>query len=109
LWDLFRRLIDNAIKLGLSGGHFWIDGAQQGTDAVISLKDDGIGIPPEQQEPSFKHFEHIDRSKLEQQGVALGRSIAASLGQFHSGSIQVSSNIDQGSIFTIVLPLAPRT
>jgi signal transduction histidine kinase len=56
-------LIDNAIKLGLSSGHVWIDGAQLGIDAVISIKDDGTGIPPGQQEPSFKLFEHIDRSK----------------------------------------------
>jgi hypothetical protein len=81
-------LIDNVIKFGHSGGHFWIDGAQLGTDAVISIKDDGIGIPPEQQEPSIKLFELIDRSKLEQQGVGLGLSIAASLAQFQSGSIQ---------------------
>jgi signal transduction histidine kinase len=106
LWDLYRRLIDNAIKFGRPGGHVWIHGAQQGSDAHISVKDDGIGIAPEHQEQLFKLFEQIDREKLEQQGVGLGLSIAVSLAQFHGGSIHVSSTIEQGSTFTVVLPLA---
>ncbi len=109
LWDLYRRLIDNAIKFGRPGGHVWIQGTQRESDACISVVDDGIGIAPEHQEQLFRLFEQIDRAKLEQQGVGLGLSIAASLAQFHGGSIQVSSNIGQGSTFTVVLPLAPRT
>ncbi len=109
LWDLFRRLIDNGIKFGHQGGHVWIIGEQQGTDAHISVKDDGLGIEPEHQKQLFKLFEQIDRPRLEQQGVGLGLSLAASLANFHGGSIRMYANPDQGSTFTVVLPLVPRT
>jgi two-component system sensor histidine kinase/response regulator len=104
--DAVVCLVDNAIKFGKAGGHVWIRAESDGAYAVVSVRDDGVGIPLDKQKYLFERFSQIDRDKMEQQGVGLGLAIAERLVRLHGGSIQVESQPGEGSTFTICLPMA---
>ncbi|MBN1427353.1 MAG: hybrid sensor histidine kinase/response regulator [Anaerolineae bacterium] len=106
LTDILTRLIDNAIKFShREGGHISITGTAR-DDVCIKIEDTGIGIPPDKQRQLFQRFEQIDRDRLEQQGTGLGLAIAMRLAQMHGGTIDVSSQENVGSTFTLILPSA---
>jgi signal transduction histidine kinase len=102
--DIIHRLIDNAVKFGKPGGRVWVrvDGSKEGV--AVSVRDDGIGIAPEQQADLFQRFSQIDREKIEQQGVGIGLAIAGRLTHLHGGRIEVESQPGEGSTFTVYLP-----
>ncbi|WLR58968.1 HAMP domain-containing sensor histidine kinase [Guptibacillus hwajinpoensis] len=81
---------------------------------VLSVSDTGIGIPKEEQSKIFSRFYRVDKNRSrETGGTGLGLSIAKELVENHQGKIQVKSEVDVGSTFTVLLPLkkvslAPR-
>jgi two-component system sensor histidine kinase/response regulator len=77
--DVFARLIDNAIKFGKPEGRVWIRAEPSGSFVKVSVRDDGVGIPPDKQKVIFERFHQIDRDRMEQQGVGLGLAIAERL------------------------------
>jgi two-component system sensor histidine kinase/response regulator len=103
--DIFARLIDNAIKFGKPEGRVWIRAEASGGFVKVSVRDDGVGIPPDKQKVIFERFHQIDRDRMEQQGVGLGLAIAERLVQLHDGDIRVESQPGQGSTFTVRLPV----
>jgi two-component system sensor histidine kinase/response regulator len=103
--DIIMRLLDNAIKFGKPGGHVWITAQKVGNEGIVSVKDDGVGIPPDEQKRLFQRFEQIGRDQIEQQGVGLGLAIAERLIQLHGGGIQIESQPGEGSTFTFSLPI----
>ena len=70
----------------------------------VSVRDEGVGIPTQALPPLFERFRHVDRERMEQQGVGLGLAIAHELVRLHGGDITVDSERGQGSTFTIRLP-----
>ena len=70
------------------------------------MRDNGIGISAEEQTRIFDRFYQVNRELYEQQGVGLGLSIARSIVELHGGTIEVESELGEGSTFTIVLPVA---
>lgn len=104
--SIFERLIDNAIKFSKPGGRITVMAEIQDGFGVISVHDDGIGIAPDQQKHLFTRFRQIDRQKREQQGVGIGLAIVEGLTQLHGGRIDVVSQPDEGSTFTVWLPIA---
>ena len=105
LQQLFTNLIDNAIKYTPEGSIQVTVGKNQAF-ARVKISDTGIGIPKEEQERIFKRFYRVDKSRSrETGGVGLGLSIADWIASAHHGKIEVESELDKGSTFTVYLPM----
>jgi heavy metal sensor kinase len=105
LQQLFTNLIDNAIKYTREGS-IRITVEKKEDDARVQVTDTGIGIPREEQEKIFKRFYRVDKSRSrETGGVGLGLSIAEWIVQAHKGRIEVESELNWGSTFTVYLPM----
>ena len=105
LQQLFTNLIDNAIKY-TSKGSIRVTLQKNEDTALLRVKDTGIGIPREEQEKIFKRFYRVDKSRSrETGGVGLGLSIAEWIAHTHHGKIEVFSEQNQGSTFTVYLPI----
>ena len=102
------NLLSNAIKFNRPQGENLIEVILE-TDATafrIIVKDSGIGIPKDQLEGIFDRFSQVDASSTRQyEGTGIGLSLTKEIVMLHSGTIHVESQIDQGSMFTITLPL----
>jgi heavy metal sensor kinase len=105
LQQLFTNLIDNAIKY-TSEGSIRITVEKDGQNAVVRVRDTGIGIPQGEQEKIFKRFYRVDKSRSKEGGgVGLGLSIAEWIAKTHQGKIEVVSELNQGSVFSVYLPI----
>lgn len=106
LQQLFTNLIDNAMKYTLDGGAIHITLEKNQELAVVKISDTGIGIPKDEQEKIFKRFYRIDKSRSKETGgVGLGLSIAEWIAHTHHGKIEVFSEQNQGSTFTVYLSI----
>jgi len=105
LQQLFTNLIDNAIKYTFQGS-IQISLEKNDEMAMVKVRDTGIGIPQEEQKKIFKRFYRVDKSRSKETGgVGLGLSIAEWITHAHQGRIEVESELNQGSTFTIYLPI----
>ena len=105
LQQLFTNLIDNAIKY-TSKGSIEVTLKKEGGDAVVKIRDTGVGISKEEQEKIFKRFYRVDRSRSKETGgVGLGLSIVEWIVHAHHGRIDINSELDKGSTFTVYLPI----
>jgi signal transduction histidine kinase len=105
LQQLFTNLIDNAIKY-TSRGSIHVTVEKNKDSALVKIRDTGIGIPKEEQEKIFKRFYRVDKSRSKETGgVGLGLSIAEWIVHAHHGRIEVESEVNQGSTFTVYLPI----
>ncbi len=100
-------LLDNAVKYTPEGGEVTVAFKDDGKNALIIIKDTGIGIATIELNHIFDRFYRADqsRSKNKVTGFGLGLSIAKRIVDSHSGSIDVSSAIGTGTTFTVRLPL----
>jgi len=105
LHEILFNLCDNAIKYNRNGGTVEISVNRQENDAVISVKDSGIGIPPEHQTRVFERFYRVDKSRSrESGGTGLGLSIVKHAVQYHNGRIDLRSNPGEGTTIRIFFP-----
>jgi heavy metal sensor kinase len=104
LQRMIANLIDNAIKYNLEGGRVIVS-LTPGTDGMVCLtiSDTGIGISDEDQSKIFDRFFRGDQSRT-QSGAGLGLSLAQAVARAHGGWIQVSSTLQRGSSFCVILP-----
>lgn len=102
LSEIMYNLCENAIKYNRKGGYVKLQ-ITNGTDnAVLSVSDNGIGIPPEEQERIFERFYRIDKSRSDKvSGTGLGLSIVKHAAIIHGAEIEVISKIDKGTEFRI--------
>jgi len=106
LYRLVSNLIANAIQYTMAGGSVTVSLEQRDRTAVIAVKDTGIGIPAEQQRRIFDRFYRVDGDRSRKTGgTGLGLAIAQAIAEKHQAMLSVESQIDQGSIFTLELPL----
>ncbi len=103
--DIFHRLIENALKFSQPGGNIWIEAKILRENAVVTIRDEGMGISEKQQKELFSRLQDPDRIKIEKQGGGLGLAIVARLARLHGGEIQVESTLGKGTAFKVVLPL----
>lgn len=107
LAQVIGNLLTNACKYTESGGRIWLSIERQGSDAVISVKDTGIGIPPDKLATVFEMFSQI-QSALErsQGGLGIGLTLVKRLVEMHGGTIEAASaGPGRGSEFKVRLPV----
>jgi heavy metal sensor kinase len=104
---MIANLLDNAIKYTPPGGNVSIDVETDPDHTVIvSVRDTGIGISPDELDHIFDRFYRCDQSRSKP-GVGLGLSLARTIARAHGGDIRVSSRPGKGSTFTVILPRLP--
>lgn len=103
------NLLNNASKYTNPQGEIQVSVTLAGDDAVLTIRDSGIGIPPEMLTAIFDLFVQVDYSGARlQSGLGVGLTLARNLVNLHGGTIAAMSNgKDSGSEFTVRLPLAP--
>lgn len=104
LTEIFENLIDNAIKYNNKGGSVDIELSSLGDEAVVALKDTGIGIAADKAGRIFDRFYRVDESRGVTEGSGLGLSIVKAIIEGHSGRIEVKSESGKGSCFIVHLP-----
>jgi two-component system sensor histidine kinase/response regulator len=105
--EIARKLVDNAIKFSKGeGGRVVVSTRLEGRFWVLEVADDGIGIRQEALPWIFDAFRQVDRDRREQQGVGIGLAIVRGLTETYQGHVEVESTLNEGSIFTVRLPLA---
>lgn len=110
VWDEFRieqvltNLLTNALRYG-RGKPVEMMLSQAGGMARITVRDQGIGIAPEDQERIFEQFERTDDSRKHASGLGLGLYITRKIVGLHHGRIEVESTPGQGALFKVELPM----
>jgi len=103
LLQAFLNLLDNAIKYSTPNARIFIAASGNKQQALISIRDQGSGIPETDLPRIFEQFYTTSRSS--KNGVGLGLAIARRIIEAHGGSITASSKPGQGAVFTLSLPL----
>ena len=105
LMEAIYNITDNSIKYTESGGSVSIDLTHDSDNAYITIRDSGIGIPNEELEKIFDRFYRVDKARARDTGgTGLGLAIALDAVKLHGGNIEVTSEEELGSTFTIILP-----
>jgi len=106
------NLLTNGAKFTTEGGHISIAVQREGDEAVLRVKDTGVGIAAELLPHIFELFTQAERSlDRSQGGLGIGLSLVQRLVEMHEGRVEVSSVLGQGSEFVVYLPvmLSPAT
>jgi two-component system, OmpR family, manganese sensing sensor histidine kinase len=99
---LFTNLIVNGLQYTSEGGQVDIERRLMGHRIIVSVKDTGIGMTPEQMNQVFNRFWRAEESRsYESGGSGLGLAIAQAIAQTHRGLIEVSSQVGVGTCFTV--------
>ena len=108
LSQLFFNLLENAMKYTPSGGHVALKAETNGQLAKFIIEDTGIGIPAEHLPHLFQRFYRVDHSRNRAfGGTGLGLAICKSIVEAHHGQIEVNSQPNLGTRFTVTLPGKP--
>lgn len=105
IYEIIFNLCDNAIKYNKDGGKVDISVSETESNSVIKVKDNGIGIAPEEQNHIFERFYRVDKSHSKSSGgTGLGLSIVKHAVQYHNGTVTIDSQIGKGTEITIAIP-----
>ncbi len=104
--QILYNLMENAIKYTPEGGSVHVSLLQEDGNLVWRVRDNGIGIPQEDQEHIFERFYRVDKARSrETGGTGLGLSIVRQMVKMHEGTITVRSDPGKGSEFVVVFPM----
>lgn len=104
--EIIYNLCDNAIKYNRDSGHVEVKISHIPTKILITVSDDGMGIPSEHINRIFERFYRVDKSHSRQiNGTGLGLSIVKHGVIYHNGTIRVESTVGKGSVFTVEFPI----
>jgi signal transduction histidine kinase/CheY-like chemotaxis protein len=106
LTQVVANLLTNAAKYTNAGGQIWVRVRRESKTAIVSVRDNGIGIAPDQLASVFEMFTQVDRSsRLAQGGLGIGLTLVRSLVQLHGGQVRAHSRgAGTGSEFIVELP-----
>ena len=108
LKQLIMNLVDNGLKYTPAGGHVVLSLYRDARQARVKVEDSGAGIPADQLPHIFERFYRGPNSGTRGTGGAgIGLAISRWIARAHGGDILVDSESGRGSVFTVVLPLAP--
>jgi signal transduction histidine kinase/CheY-like chemotaxis protein len=107
LTQVFANILMNAAKYTNAGGHIWVTVRKNADRAIVTVRDDGIGIPPGQLTSVFDMFTQVDRSNRRTQGgLGIGLTLVRSLVTMHGGRVEARSDgPGTGSQFVVDLPV----
>lgn len=106
LAQVFVNLIDNALRHTPAGGSVTIELDATGNDAIMRVRDTGVGIPYRDIPHIFERFYVVDRSRTRESGGAgLGLAIVKGIIDAHGGTVTTESMLGSGTLFTIHLPI----
>jgi signal transduction histidine kinase len=107
--QVILNLLSNAIKYNHSNGSVIIKTEANDTEIAVSVQDTGIGIPEDALPHLFEKFFRVREHENKAGGTGLGLSISKQIMQGHNGTLEVKSKIGVGTVFTLRLPLNPKT
>ena len=103
LYEIIYNLCDNAIRYNNEGGKVNVDIKTESNNIVLSVSDNGIGIPLEHQARIFERFYRVDKShSKETGGTGLGLSIVKHAVMYHGGKIKLDSTVDKGTTVKVI-------
>jgi len=103
--QVLTNLIDNAIKYSPEGGLITITGKKTDGQVKVSVKDQGLGISPEELGHLFEKFHRAGKGPTRRiPGTGLGLYICKSIVEAHGGKMEASSQVGKGSEFSFTLP-----
>jgi signal transduction histidine kinase len=105
LEHVVSNLLTNAVKFTPDGGSIVVRAAREGSEAVITVQDSGIGIPEEEHAKVFERFYRSERKESAKvPGTGLGLSIVKSIAKNHGGDVTLASAVGEGTTISIRLP-----
>jgi signal transduction histidine kinase/ActR/RegA family two-component response regulator len=109
LAQIISNLLNNASKYTPNGGEIELSVRREGESVVISVSDNGLGVPSDRLNDVFQMFNQVDRSlDRAQGGLGIGLALVRTLVEMHGGKVEAqSAGLNRGSTFTVRLPLAP--
>lgn len=105
LYQIVFNLMENGIKYNLPGGKLEVTLSRQDDNALLSVSDSGMGIPEDALDHIFERFYRVDKARSRATGGSgLGLSIVRAIAQRNKGEIRASSQVGQGTTFTVTFP-----
>ena len=105
LYQITFNLVENGIKYNVPGGTLHISLQRQQENAILMVRDSGMGIPADSLEHIFKRFYRVEKARSRKTGGSgLGLSIVKTIVERNNGTIQVESTLGKGSVFTVTFP-----
>jgi len=108
LQDALRNLLENATNHSPEGGRIIIRAQRAGDRILITVADEGPGVPPSDLTRIFERFYRVDKSRTREGkdpgGTGLGLSIVRHLVELHGGRVSAANRAERGAIFTVDLP-----
>ncbi len=110
LTQIFANLLNNAVKYTSAGGSLHVRADANGDAIRVSVRDNGVGIPPDQLSHVFEMFFQVDRSiERAHAGLGIGLTLVDQLVRLHGGQVSAQSDgIGRGSEFVVELPMADQ-
>jgi len=102
---VFDNLLSNAVKYSPKGGTIRIKGEMDNQILVVTVKDEGVGMTPEQINQAFNKFYRADTSNTAVRGLGLGLTICKTIIEAHGGIIWIDSHPGEGAAFHFSLPI----
>lgn len=103
--QVILNLLNNAIKFSHEGGDIDVSIQKDTSDAIIEVRDEGIGIEEKEQENIFLPFQQVDSSKTrEYEGSGIGLALSKGIVNYHGGQLWVESELGEGSTFIFNIP-----
>jgi signal transduction histidine kinase len=106
LLQVFTNLLDNAVKYSQPGTPVDLEAHARNGEARITVRDRGIGVPAEARQHLFERFYRAENASLQAGGLGLGLYLCREIIERHNGTIELSSEVGEGSAFSVTLPLA---
>ncbi len=108
LVQVLGNLLSNSAKYTTHGGHIWLLAHRLESAVVVSVRDNGIGIPKDSLDHIFNMFSQVDRSiERGTGGLGIGLALVKGLVEMHGGSVTAESQgLGEGSMFTVTLPIS---
>jgi signal transduction histidine kinase/ActR/RegA family two-component response regulator len=103
------NLLTNAVKFTPDGGHVVVRARCSGDDLLVTVTDDGIGVPPEDRERIFASFQQGGRGAPKEEGTGLGLTLSRRIVELLGGRIWLESEVGSGSTFGFTVPIRQVT